>query len=289
MANPAARVGDNHTCPMVDPGPKPHVGGPIQPPCCSQCTANNMAMARATDRITCQGPPDFIVTGSATVQIGRKPAARLSDQTMHGGLIAAGSTNVMIGGVAVGSTLGNPTAGLQAFTAAATGRLSGSTQQSAQNCGIESCRQIINQATGKTVGEEPLLNSATENNFAEKGPTWQDSGGTSPVQRQSILKSQGVDSALQAQNMENIQQSIAEGKGVITSHDAGVLWGDPTYAGSGHAVMVTGIEYDKAGKPSMVFINDTGTGNGAQGIPAAQFESSLRTGRDINVTNNPIW
>ena len=25
MGQPAARVGDMHTCPMVDPGPKPHV------------------------------------------------------------------------------------------------------------------------------------------------------------------------------------------------------------------------------------------------------------------------
>lgn len=31
---PAARVGDMHTCPMVNPGapPPPHVGGPIMPP-----------------------------------------------------------------------------------------------------------------------------------------------------------------------------------------------------------------------------------------------------------------
>ena len=31
---PAARVTDMHTCPMVYPGPKPHVGGPILPPGC---------------------------------------------------------------------------------------------------------------------------------------------------------------------------------------------------------------------------------------------------------------
>lgn len=27
----AARVGDMHTCPMVLPGPVPHVGGPVLP------------------------------------------------------------------------------------------------------------------------------------------------------------------------------------------------------------------------------------------------------------------
>ena len=289
MANPAARVGDNHSCPMVDPGPKPHAGGPIQPPCYPLCTANSIAMARATDRATCQGPPDFIVTGSATVQIGGKAAARLSDKTMHDGTITAGSTNVMIGGATIGSTLGNPVAGLAAFNAAAKGRVSGSTQQSAQNCGIESSRQIINQATGKAVREKPLLNRAIKNKWADKGATWQDSGGTSPAGRQAILKSEGVDSVRQPQNMENIQQAVAEKKGVITSHDAGVLWGDPTYAGSGHAVTVTGVEYDSTGKPSVVFINDTGTGSGAQGVPAAQFESSLRANREINVTDKSIW
>ena len=28
---PASRIGDNHVCPMVNPGPTPHVGGPILP------------------------------------------------------------------------------------------------------------------------------------------------------------------------------------------------------------------------------------------------------------------
>lgn len=32
MSKPAARVSDSHVCPMVDPGPKPHVGGPVLPP-----------------------------------------------------------------------------------------------------------------------------------------------------------------------------------------------------------------------------------------------------------------
>ena len=32
MGKPAARIGDMHVCPFVDPGPKPHVGGPIVGP-----------------------------------------------------------------------------------------------------------------------------------------------------------------------------------------------------------------------------------------------------------------
>jgi len=47
---------------------------------------------------TCVGPPDTIAKGSATVFIGNKPAARMGDQTAHGGVIVQGSPTVIIGG-----------------------------------------------------------------------------------------------------------------------------------------------------------------------------------------------
>ena len=43
-------------------------------------------------------PADTIVKGSATVMIGGVPAARMGDTTAHGGSIAIGAPNVMIGG-----------------------------------------------------------------------------------------------------------------------------------------------------------------------------------------------
>lgn len=93
---PAARVGDNHLCPMVD-GVKPHVGGPItkgQP----NVLIGNMPAARVTDLVTCVGPPDTILKGSATVLIGGMPAARILDTTAHGGAIVVGFPTVLIGG-----------------------------------------------------------------------------------------------------------------------------------------------------------------------------------------------
>jgi uncharacterized Zn-binding protein involved in type VI secretion len=95
---PAARVGDMHTCPMVEPGPVPHVGGPILPPCCPTVLIGNMPAARVGDMATCVGPPDTIAKGSATVLIGNKPAARLGDLTAHGGVIVVGFPTVLIGG-----------------------------------------------------------------------------------------------------------------------------------------------------------------------------------------------
>lgn len=67
---PAARVGDLHTCPMIDPGPKPHVGGPVLPAGCPTVFIGNMPAARIGDSATCVGPPDTISTGEGTVMIG---------------------------------------------------------------------------------------------------------------------------------------------------------------------------------------------------------------------------
>lgn len=121
---PAARVGDMHTCPMVD-GVKPHVGGPITLGSANVFIGNKPA-ARVGDMAACvgppppdpiamivaiasipadpagdvpmfAGPPDTIAEGSFTVQIGGKPAARVGDLTAHGGVVTVGCPNVQIG------------------------------------------------------------------------------------------------------------------------------------------------------------------------------------------------
>lgn len=94
---PAARIGDMHTCPMIT-GVVPHVGGPITGPGVPTVLVGNIPAAVVGDLLTCVGPPDTIVKGSATVMIGGKPAARVGDQTAHGGVIVVGLPTVMIGG-----------------------------------------------------------------------------------------------------------------------------------------------------------------------------------------------
>ena len=66
---PAARVSDMHTCPMVDPGPKPHVGGPIIEGSATVLIAG-LPAARTGDKATCTGPPDVIAAGCPTVLVG---------------------------------------------------------------------------------------------------------------------------------------------------------------------------------------------------------------------------
>jgi uncharacterized Zn-binding protein involved in type VI secretion len=94
----AARISDMHTCPLVNPGPVPHVGGPITGPCVATVLIGNMPAAVVGDLLICTGPPDTIVKGSGTVFIGGKPAARQGDQTAHGGVIVGGLPTVQIGG-----------------------------------------------------------------------------------------------------------------------------------------------------------------------------------------------
>lgn len=94
---PAARISDFHTCPMVT-GVVPHIGGPVLPPGVPTVLIGGMPAATVGDMLTCTGPPDTIIKGSATVMIGGKPAARMGDSTAHGGIIVLGCMTVMIGG-----------------------------------------------------------------------------------------------------------------------------------------------------------------------------------------------
>jgi uncharacterized Zn-binding protein involved in type VI secretion len=97
MGQPAARLGDMHTCP-ISTGPVPHVGGPILPPGCPTVLIGGRPAARAGDQAVCEGPPDMILTGSPTVLIGGRPAARLGDPCVHGGISTlVGCPTVLIG------------------------------------------------------------------------------------------------------------------------------------------------------------------------------------------------
>jgi uncharacterized Zn-binding protein involved in type VI secretion len=95
---PAARLGDMHTCPLINPGPVPHVGGPVTGPCAPTVLIGNQPAAKVGDLLICVGPPDTIVKGSSNVLINGMPAARMGDNTAHGGVVVQGYPTVMIGG-----------------------------------------------------------------------------------------------------------------------------------------------------------------------------------------------
>lgn len=100
MPQPAARVGDMHTCPMQTPAvpaPIPHVGGPVLPPGCPTVLIGSLPAACVGDMATCVGPPDAIAMGAVTVLVGNRPAARLGDPTVHGGVLVVGCPTVLLG------------------------------------------------------------------------------------------------------------------------------------------------------------------------------------------------
>jgi uncharacterized Zn-binding protein involved in type VI secretion len=97
LGSPAARLKDKHTCPVGI-----HVGGPITGPCCTSVLIENMPAATVGDTCHCAGVPDIILTGSSCVLIGGKPAARMGDKTVHGGVIITGCASVLIGDIGGG-------------------------------------------------------------------------------------------------------------------------------------------------------------------------------------------
>jgi uncharacterized Zn-binding protein involved in type VI secretion len=97
VSKPAARLGDLHECPMVEPNGIPHVGGPIIGPGCVTVIIESQPAATAGDACGCAGPPDKITGGSSGVFIGGKPAGRSGDGCEHGGVVIGGSASVFIG------------------------------------------------------------------------------------------------------------------------------------------------------------------------------------------------
>ncbi len=60
---------DMHTCPLISPGPVPHVGGIVALGSTS-VMINNLPAARQGDTIVESGPPNTIAMGYPTVEIG---------------------------------------------------------------------------------------------------------------------------------------------------------------------------------------------------------------------------
>jgi len=60
-------------------------------------TTGFLNQARIGDMLTCVGPIDIIATGAASVIVCGMPAARITDKTVHGGVIVVGCPTVFIG------------------------------------------------------------------------------------------------------------------------------------------------------------------------------------------------
>jgi uncharacterized Zn-binding protein involved in type VI secretion len=250
------------------------------------------------------------IQGSPTVLVNGFRIGRQGDQLLE----AIGGTNSITGGcptVLVGAAgiVGNVPAGQAACVAARAGRnpppgaldpngnqiQPGTAGQSYNNCGCETSRQLINQATPANISQEALLNQAMAGGQASQVPgNLYASGGTNPQTRQQILANNGVPSHLENRTMGNLEASVAAGQGNIVVVDSQTLWTNGTTPPStgDHVVVVTGVEYDDNGNVKSVIINDTGAGTCSQKVPANVWNQATAPAIgnwQTNVTDKPVW
>lgn len=275
MGKPAARVGDNHLCPMID-GPKPHVGGPILPPGKPTVLIGGLPAAAMGNLCQCVSPlPDSIMQGSPTVLVGGLPIARLFDATAHGGSIAFGAGTVLIGEfAAIASTYVFPG------------------QQHYNNCGVQSCEQLVHQVTGEFTNEENMLSRAIAGGYAADQSQNTTAGTTNALSRQALLREYGIESVIiQSPNEDDLADALKNNKGVIAAVDAGALWNDPNFKGDGHAIVITEGDFDSTGNLTHVYINDTGTGQQSRRVSINDTKKIFDdySHPSTNVTNEPVW
>ena len=96
MPFPASRLTDMHVCPMFT-GPVPHVGGPVIGPGAPTVLIGMLPAARVGDMCVCVGPPDPIIMGAVKVLIMNMPAAHITSNTAHGGIVMLGCITVLVG------------------------------------------------------------------------------------------------------------------------------------------------------------------------------------------------
>lgn len=336
---PAARIGDLIACPVpqATPAALPHAapGLPVMPPGAATVLVGGQPAARVGDQSLCVAPvptPNLIVRGAFPVPIRTQAAARMTDQATHPGsmIIPPCCPTVLIG---LAGTSGNPWAANAQCQNMSAGRTPppGSTDrngnplqantagQSYNNCGVESARQIISQGTGSNISQEGLLNQVIANGQASQPavgavvngtavtPTNQawHSGGTNTTSIASILTNNGAPATTTtvapggAPTLGSVEAAVSSGRGVVAPLNVQGLPGWGTQAG-GHAVVVTGFEYDDNGNITRVIYNDTGIGVCQQTATPAQFQNSMnllaaqqtangQTPMGFAVTNAPVW
>lgn len=98
MGKAVALKGHHHICPKVDPGPRPHIGGPVSECQQSFVTYNGVPLALVGDKLICEGSgsTDTISSGSTSFTINGKAVAGVGDLTEHGGVIVEGASGLTI-------------------------------------------------------------------------------------------------------------------------------------------------------------------------------------------------
>jgi hypothetical protein len=153
-------------------------------------------------------------------------------------------------------------------------------------CGLVSCVNILRLAGREETTEEEIVSFALQFNLCSASLDPDSNGGTNFIQRQSILKCFGLDSELLYPSIAEIAQCVSEGRGVIISVDAGILWQDPRFLNGLHAIVVTSVKIDPEGKILGFYICDSGSSkdDSARYCDAELLAAAL-SGMPMNVTS----
>ncbi len=296
MGSPAFREGDATACTNHGAGFGLFERGSVR--------VNSRTLLVVGSGTNCNGTPSRIARGAANVTFNGRYCARVGDVTADSALLLSGSPNVNIGSLGSNSAGGCPAAMTAICQAMRAGRhpppgslgpiprqiKPGGKGQSYHNCGLESCRQLIFQATGNPVDEDTILDHAIDKGYTRHKVTRVHSGSIVPKDEVKLLEDYGVEAETFRQTPESIAEGVESGKGVSVSLYADILW-EPNpknqMPSGAHGVVVTGVERDAQGRIVAFIINDTGElGCGAR-VEAAHFHQSLmKTGV---MTKKPIW
>jgi hypothetical protein len=162
-------------------------------------------------------------------------------------------------------------------------------------CGLCSCVNVLRES-GLSVTENDIVSYAVEHHLCNVTSDVYTSGGTSAEDISKILKDHGVPAhADYNASTGDIANAIDEGKGVIVTVNAGLLWNDVhsfETGASNHAITVTGVCHDTNGNVKGFYICDSGrreSSDGARFISSDDFKEAYDCrGTCAVITDNQI-
>lgn len=165
-------------------------------------------------------------------------------------------------------------------------------------CGLVSCENILRMA-GLGITEAEVVNYAKTHKYGFRhlctvNSNPENNGGTYPQDRKEILRHYGIDSIIEySTDLEKIANYVSEGRGVIASVDACMLWYESISAvPARHAITITSVERDALSNEITAFyICDSGSRNddSARRVRADLLYEALKpTGGELNVTKSII-
>lgn len=158
-------------------------------------------------------------------------------------------------------------------------------------CGLVSCENILRLA-GVDITEEEIVKFASRRHGAEKkrlctvGLNALNNGGTTEVDRRKILAHYGLKTFCIKPSVEEIARCVEEGRGVIISVFAGILYYGYSVIHDAHAVTVTATKRSMDGKLEGFYICDSND-KPSTFYHTAVIEKAL-TGQNMNVTESVI-